>query len=380
MCKSFIQPDLNGTCLTTMATVLPENRLMFLPLPKGEGWGEEKGDDLNFKTNRFGIYLLNRRSSLRHRPFTFAKALFVLLASLLLINCARAADPVVPPEDAQREQAIADFTQKMKAANYPALFDKAAQEFNVPADILKAVSFAETRWSQLEWPAGETVSPDTGMPRAYGIMSLWDNDYFGHSLLQAAQLIGQDPETLKTDAYQNMRGGAALLRQIYDQTPKPSDAPDESAIESWRKALAKYTGIPQPELSEAHALRVYEYMNLGYNQYGIKWDAHPVNLEPMRADVARIKAEALAHQTGQTNEVPATNVVPPALKPEPLPQAKTPPPVIPPVIAAAPAPHAAPDNSANKKQRPILLGLMLILIVIAAWYLSARKSKVPPTR
>jgi len=45
----------------------------------------------------------------------------------------------------------------------------------------------------LTWPPGETESPETGMPRPYGIMSLWDNKYFGRSLIEAAQLIGQDP-------------------------------------------------------------------------------------------------------------------------------------------------------------------------------------------
>jgi hypothetical protein len=197
------------------------------------------------------------------------------------------------PADLQREQAIAEFSARMRAANYPALFEQAASEFNVPADVLKGVAFAETRWEQLQWPPGETASPETGMPRPYGIMSLWDNDYFGHSLSEAARLIGQDPEALKRDPLQNMRGAAALLRQLYEQTPKPADAPG-GEIESWRKAIVRYCGIPEPELSEAHALNVYEFMNRGYHDYGIEWPEHPVKLEPMRQEVAQIKAAARA--------------------------------------------------------------------------------------
>ena len=94
--------------------------------------------------------------------------------------------PPTNDQDAGRQAAIAEFTRKMKEANYPALFEQAGREFNVPADILKAVSFAETRWDHLTWPPGETASPETGMPRPYGIMSLWDNKYFGQSLLEAA--------------------------------------------------------------------------------------------------------------------------------------------------------------------------------------------------
>jgi len=62
---------------------------------------------------------------------------------------------------------------------YSLYFQLAADEFNVPVDVLKGISFAETRWSHLTWAQGDTVSC-MGMPHPYGIMSLWDNDLFGH--------------------------------------------------------------------------------------------------------------------------------------------------------------------------------------------------------
>ena len=198
-------------------------------------------------------------------------------------------------EDLQREAAIAEFTKKTRAANYPALFDQAAEEFNVPADILKGVAFAETRWEHLTWPPGETVSPDNGMPRPYGIMSLWDNDHFGHSLIEAAALINKDQEVLKQDAFQNIRGAAALLRKIYDETERPAGE-SASDIESWRFAIRNYCGIPQPDLNARHALDVYSFMNQGYHRFGIEWNAHPVNLEPLRAETARIIAEEKANK------------------------------------------------------------------------------------
>jgi hypothetical protein len=218
----------------------------------------------------------------------------------------RAGTPQKTEEDLQREAALEEFTKKMKANNYPALFEKAAQEFNVPADILKGVAFAETRWEQFKWPPGETRSPENGMPRPFGIMSLWDNEFFGHTLMEAAALIGKTPEELKEDAYQNMRGGAALLRKIYDETPKPGGTTDAD-IESWRYAIRKYCGIPEPDLNALHALDVYLFMNKGYHQYGLEWDAHPVNLEPMREDTKRIVAEEKAKkealQAGNSNSI-----------------------------------------------------------------------------
>jgi hypothetical protein len=202
------------------------------------------------------------------------------------------------------------------------------------------------------------------MPHAYGIMSLWDNDYFGHSLQEAAKLIGKSPGELKQDAYQNMRGGAALLRKLYDETPKPADAPGDE-IESWRKAIAKYTGIPQPELSEAHALRVYEFMNAGYHEYGIEWPAHPVNLAPMREDVARIKSAASAARLGAKLDAPpasaSTNKIPRAA------ESKT---NSPPVTSAgSPSTSYGPTPAAQIRQRWLLSGLLVVLLGIAVVYL-----------
>ena len=237
----------------------------------------------------------------------FAQVALVL--AVLTTTRAGAADTAKTEEDLKREAAIAEFTAKMTAANYPALFDQAAQEFNVPADILKGVAFAETRWEQLTWPPGETASPETGMPRPYGIMSLWDNKYFGQSLTEAAALIGKTPDELKQDAFQNMRGGAALLRQLYDANPKP-DGTTEADIESWRYAIRKYCGIPEPDLNAQHALDVYVFMSKGYHQYGLEWDARPVNLDPIRAETRRIvaeeraKREALAATKSNAVEIP----------------------------------------------------------------------------
>ncbi len=221
----------------------------------------------------------------------------MVVAILILrgaLNVIGAENPPSAPSNAeadrQREAAIAEFTRKTKAANYPALFEKAAAEFNVPADILKGVAFAETRWEHLTWPPGENYSPDTGMPRPYGIMSLWSNEFFGYSLVEAASLIGKDPEELKSDPYQNIRGGAALLRKLHDENPKPPGTTDQD-IESWRYAIVKYCGIPERDLSHQHGLDVYEFMNRGYHRYGIEWDARPVNLAPMREEVRRIREE-----------------------------------------------------------------------------------------
>ena len=291
--------------------------------------------------------------------------LLALILFFAAISSRAAAQPDTN-EDATRQKAIAEFTQKMKNADYPALFDKAAKEFNVPPDVLKGVAFAETRWSHHQWPPGETVSPENGMPRAYGIMALMDDDHFGHSLIAGATLIGEDPDIVKADAYQNMRAGAALLRKLYDETPKPADATGDQ-IESWRKAIVKYCGIPQPDLSESHALHVYEFMNEGYHQYGLEWDAHPVNLAPMREEVAKIRAEARNRLETKINSDEAAGgaVIPPTAQAAPA---------TPTAVAPSHAPVQTEEEHAEAlRQRWYLSGLIFLLLSVGVIYRMKRR-------
>ena len=281
---------------------------------------------------------------------------------------AEAADAAKSEEDLKREAAIAEFTAKMKAANYPALFEAAAKEFNVPADILKGVAFAETRWEHLTWPPGETASPETGMPRPFGIMSLWDNKYFGQSLIEAAALIGKTPEELKQDPYQNIRGGAALLRKLYDANPKP-EGTTEADIESWRYAIRQYCGIPEPDLNARHALDIYVFMSKGYHQYGIEWDARPVNLEPIRAETRRIVAEEEAKQAAaraaNSNRVEAPKPALLAANPQAGPEA----PLVKEtnVAPAHPAmPVATVTPEASKPRNPLWLVLIVLAVLVGS--------------
>jgi hypothetical protein len=217
--------------------------------------------------------------------------LLLVCFSFLIPSRVLADDPPKTPEDLARDASIAAFTKKMQEANYPALFAQAAKEFNVPVEILQGISFAETRWEHFIWPEGETVSPENGMPRPYGIMSLWDNEFFGHSLIEAAKLIGKTPADLKKDPLDNMRGAAALLRKLYDENKKP-DGTTESDLESWRYAMAEYCGIPEPDLKHQHAFDVYHHLSEGYDQYGIKFDeVSNLKLDEMYAEVKKIKDE-----------------------------------------------------------------------------------------
>ncbi|MGB2869946.1 MAG: Ig-like domain-containing protein [Bacteroidota bacterium] len=193
-------------------------------------------------------------------------------------------------------------------------FESAATEFGVPADILKGIAFAETRWQHLEWAEGDTASC-MGMPHVYGVMALQDNDFFGHSLRTAAELIHQDPSILKRDFGQNIRGAAALLQKLHNELPLP-DGTSPTGIESWQNAIASYCGIPQPELAYQHALDIYKRLAKGYHDFGINLNSRPINLIPIQETVARIQKTVQEHQpqrmaktTGQP-DYPAAHWVP----------------------------------------------------------------------
>jgi hypothetical protein len=299
--------------------------------------------------------------------------LVLFVVALAAVNSARAAEPATPlPPEGQREAAIAEFTRKMQAANYPALFEKAANEFNVPADVLKGVAFAETRWEHLTWPPGETASPETGMPRPYGIMSLWDNPFFGRSLLQAANLIGQDPEVLKQDPLQNMRGAAALLRKLFDENRKPPGTSDTD-VEAWRYAIRKYCGIPEPDLNARHALEVYTFMNQGYHQFGIEWNGRKVNLEPIRQETVRIMAEEQARREARLAAGSNAPAPPPMLAAETGPVAGLEPPRTPALSNTSPAVASVERLSDIPSTRSTLWFIGGALLTLAAIVVAARK-------
>src|SRR6185295_14751139 len=142
------------------------------------------------------------------------------------------------------------------------MFVRAADEFGVPADVLRSIAFVESRWSNDNAPSGD-------MPRAYGVMGLRDDDWFGHSLVDAAAFIGRTPEELKSDPELNIRGAAALLAQL---------GRGARTIEEWEPAVAKFSGIPQPEIARVYTYDVFNSIRAGRRSDDYAIRAHDVDL------------------------------------------------------------------------------------------------------
>ncbi len=143
-------------------------------------------------------------------------------------------------------------------------FRLAGEEFGVPSELLEAIAFVNTRWVHIE---PEKLAPACdGKPPVYGIMGLRDDDWFGHSLIEGAKIINVPIEVVKKDVYQNIRAGAALLAKFSSERGLKKGI---SKIEDYKEVVAKFSGIPQPEIAQIFAYDVYKVLSTGFNEFGI---------------------------------------------------------------------------------------------------------------
>jgi N-acetyl-anhydromuramyl-L-alanine amidase AmpD len=119
-------------------------------------------------------------------------------------------------------------------------FAQAADEFQVPVALLKAVSYVETRWEMVE---GDEEFE--GIPAASGLLALR-----GDALLQGATLAGVSASEARTDALANLRAGAALLSSYAGEL-----GIDRSNLGAWAPAVARMSGI---QSSDALATYIHD--------------------------------------------------------------------------------------------------------------------------
>lgn len=126
-------------------------------------------------------------------------------------------------------------------------FEKASKEFDVPVDLLKSIAQVESNWTQI----GPSID------RGWGIMHLVDNSY-AQTLNEAAKLLQLDPQVLKDDAQQNIRGMAALIAE------KAKNKRSELVcVEDWLDIIKLITGLYSDDLSELQVYKYYQILNKG---------------------------------------------------------------------------------------------------------------------
>jgi len=159
-------------------------------------------------------------------------------AALLLAGCS---DQSTTPRQAPRDTGA--------ATRLDPVFARAAQEFNVPADLLKSVGYVETRWQMV---SGRKEFD--GQEPAFGIMALR-----GARLDEGARLAGVTPEQARTLPEANIRAAAALLSRYAGELRV-----SRADVASWGPAVARYSGIANADAQASYVhTDVYGTLNSG---------------------------------------------------------------------------------------------------------------------
>ena len=196
-------------------------------------------------------------------------------------------------------------------------FAAAASEFGVPSSVLAAVSYAQTLW---EGHAGQHNTSG-----GYGPMNLVDatllirdvareRDGVGpaavvpasvDSLGRAAQLLGVDRDTLRTNPAANIRGGAALLASMQRSLTLPVGTGTDPG--QWYASVAAASGSPDAPSAADFADAAYTVVTQGAARTttdGQTVYLAPRAVTPLRAQLDRLR---LANPPPDPNlECPAT--------------------------------------------------------------------------
>ena len=175
--------------------------------------------------------------------------LLTALVSTLLAACDGKSSRMTEPPACTIESALASRSPAPavvpEASPYDTEFAAAGAEFGIPASLLRAIGYVETRWQMVE---GQEEFP--GVPPAFGVMALR-----GERLKEGARLAGVSETAARGDARANIRAAAALIR-AYGDSLRISSLDSGS----WSPALARYSGIELADareswLRDVHAVR-----------------------------------------------------------------------------------------------------------------------------
>jgi hypothetical protein len=131
-------------------------------------------------------------------------------------------------------------------ATFEKYFAKAAKDYNVPVEILKAMAQVQSNWAQL--PASFYGS--------YGVMGLIENDQTKQISL-AAKISGIAKQIIIDKPEANIKATAALLAFYQKQQSKPFE------LEDWYQATRELTGLTNEEMKTSLTNRVYKIINDG---------------------------------------------------------------------------------------------------------------------
>ena len=188
-------------------------------------------------------------------------------------------------------------------------FNGAAAEFQVPVNVLLAVSYTVTRWESPSAPSAGAFGPMQLVDSANPAIADAKGDESAHALQSpsvgptvaaAAYATGASATDLKTNAKQNIRGGAALLAQYAHDTV--GSVPGDAA--SWYGAVAKYSGSTDAAVAIGFADSVFATMAAGATRTTSDGQNVVLNSNAVAPDRSTVAALGLRASRDSTVECP----------------------------------------------------------------------------
>ncbi len=173
-----------------------------------------------------------------------ARATSTLLVLTLIAGCGGELEPA---QVAQRQSPL------------EATFDAAAREYQVPVGVLKAVGYVETRLSLT--PNLESGSGGVGVMQ---LARRGDQDRLG----AAMRLTGATEGKLRVDPHANVRGAAAVLRELFEESQRNEPALQAHETGDWYLAVSNYPGFDSATGSADYAADVFLSLESGFTVEG----------------------------------------------------------------------------------------------------------------
>lgn len=154
--------------------------------------------------------------------------------------------PLLAAFPAQAVEFVApDASSARDVAEYDAITDRAALKAHfaeayaryprLPAGLLEALAWSQSRWTQLA-PVAASDS-HLHLPRAFGVMGLYRGEGFANQVEAGAALIGVSANQVASDARFNVLAAAALLDR------EASSLPAKAAPADYAEVLQRYAGF-----------------------------------------------------------------------------------------------------------------------------------------
>ncbi|MFH0244551.1 peptidoglycan-binding protein [Streptomyces sp. HK10] len=169
-------------------------------------------------------------------------------------------------------------------------FERAADQFQVPRDLLVAVGYGETH---LDGHGG-----DPSHAGGYGVMHLVSNPE-RRTLEKAAALTGEPAADLRKDTAANILGGAAVLRSYADELGL--DAADRRDADAWYPVVARYGGADDDRTARLYADTVYDFLEDGFSALtpaGERVTVRPRETEPELGRYAKVRPPGASSGAG----------------------------------------------------------------------------------